>query len=183
MLGEPQTVKVFGIMHLVFAGFGLLSLAWALVMAVIGNPFLAFATKSPEIIAQVEQQAAMQAKMLPLTIIGSAITLIVAILMIIAGIRLLKKRKSGLTWSNRYAWTSLGTKVINMILAFVFTVPIMKETMGSTLEGAGSLSGMAEGIMIGSMVVGALISAIYPTLTLILLNRPKTKAWFATQPD
>jgi hypothetical protein len=28
-LGQPQTVMVFGIMHVVFAGFGLLGGAWA----------------------------------------------------------------------------------------------------------------------------------------------------------
>ena len=45
----------------------------------------------------------------------------------------------------------------------------------------------AQSVMKTTMVVGAVFGVIvtcaYPILTLILLNRPKTKEWFAAQPE
>jgi hypothetical protein len=36
--------------------------------------------------------------------------------------------------------------------------------------------------MLASMIVTAVITLIYPVLTLILLNRSNVKTWFANQP-
>ena len=47
-LGQPQTVKVFGIMHLILAGFGLLSSLWAVFVTVAGNPFINLMPKTPD---------------------------------------------------------------------------------------------------------------------------------------
>lgn len=181
-LGQPQTVKVFGIMHVIFAAFGLLSSVWAVFVIAVGNPFLKLMPKTPEMAAQAKAQAAMEADMMPMTAISTVITVIVGLLMLKAGIMLLKKRRSGLLWSNRYAWTSLAAKVVNIGLAFVYTVPAMKE-MASTMPGGAAMPGGMEWIMIGSMLFGIIIMSAYPILTLILLNRPKTKEWFAAQPD
>jgi preprotein translocase subunit SecG len=38
-------------------------------------------------------------------------------------------------------------------------------------------------IMVGSMLVTFVVMSSYPIITLILLNRPKTKEWFANRPD
>ncbi len=95
MLGEPPAVKVFGILHLVFAAFGLIGAGWGLFVALVGNPFLKF---SPA--GQMDAQVAMQTKISPMTITSGILSLLVAIPMIIAGIQLLQKRRNGLKWSN-----------------------------------------------------------------------------------
>lgn len=168
-LGQPQTVKVFGIMHLIFAGLGLLSSLWAVFVIVVGNPFINLMPKTPEMAAQAKAQAAMQQDMMPLTIISTIMTVVIGLIMLKAGILLLKKRRSGLRWSNRYAWTSLAAKGVNIALAFIYTVPAMKEM--TAMPGATSAlpPGQMEMIMIGSMLIGILISAAYPILTRMAL--------------
>ena len=173
-LGQPQTVKVFGIMHLILAGFGLLSSLWAVFVTVAGNPFINLMPKT---------QAAMQQDMMPMTIISTIMTVVIGLIMLKAGILLLKKRRSGLLWSNRYAWTSLAGKVVNAALAFVYTVPAMKQMMTTTAGASPPMPGGMEWVVIGSMIFGLVITAAYPIITLILLNRPNTKAWFANRPE
>jgi len=185
-LGQPQTVKIFGIFHVILAAYGLLTSVFAAYIVIAGNPFLALMPKNPAMAAQAELQAEMQEKVMPATVITTVVTIIIAILLLVAGIKLLKKRKDGLKWSNRYAWTSLAGKVMNIILAFVYTFPMMKEMterMSHGTHGAGAMPGAMSGIMVGSGILTILVMCTYPILTLVLLNRPSTKEWFAAQPD
>lgn len=59
-------------------------------------------------------------------------------------------------------------------------MPMMRDMTSS--GGGPGLPGTMENIMIGSMVFGLLLTCLYPVLSLILLNRPKVKEWFASQP-
>lgn len=181
-LAQPQTVKVFGIFHCILAAYGFFGSALALITAFVGNPFLMMLPKTPELAKQMEIQNQMQEKMLPATVISTAFTLIIAALMLIAGIKLLKKRASGLKWSNRYAWASLAGKVLNLILAFAFTFPVM-QGMTEGMPGGAASPGISGSIMVASTLAVTLATCIYPILTLILLNRPNTKAWFAAQTE
>jgi hypothetical protein len=181
-LGQPQTVKVFGIMHVIFAGFGLLSAVWSIFVIVVGNPFLHFMPQTPEMAAQAKMQEAMEQSMMPMTVISTILTVAVGLLMLRAGVLLLKKRRSGLPWSNRYACASLASKVVNIVLAFVYTMPTMKEMMASSMPKGASLPGGMEWIVIGSTLLTILAMSAYPVISLVLLNRPKTKEWFAAQP-
>lgn len=126
-IGEPQTVKIFGILHLVFAAFGTMGIAWALLTAVTGNPFASFGPQTPEMAAQAEMQAQMQDKLMPMNVISNVIAIVVTILMVLAGIKLLKKKKDALKWSNRYAIASIFAKVVGLIMTFAFMMPVMKE--------------------------------------------------------
>jgi len=180
-IGQPQAVKILGIMHVIFAGLGFLGLVWTVFLLTVGNPVFLFMPKTPEMVAQAKAQEAMQSQIMTVTIASSVLTLVIGALMLAAGILLLKKRKSGLKWSNRYAWTSLAGKAVNVVLGFAFTMPVAKESLKTT---SGSLpAGAPEAIFIGSMVLGIVLASIYPILTLVLLNRPSTKAWFANQPE
>ena len=178
LLDEPPAVKVFGILHLVFAGLGLIGAGWGLFVALVGNPFLKF---SPA--GQMDAQIAMQTKISPMTITSGILSLLVAIPMIIAGVQLLKKRRNGLKWSNTYAWSSLGAKLINLVLAVTIMIPAMQEmTQGmlASSKAPAAVSGMMSGFMAVGTIGGVVISCVYPILALVLLNRPATKAWFAT---
>jgi hypothetical protein len=179
MLGEPPAVKVFGILHLVFAGLGLIGTVWGLFIAVAGNPFLKLSESTPQLGAQI----AMQAKIQPMTITSSILSLLVAVPMIIAGIQMLKKRQSGLKWSNTYAWSSLGAKLINLVLAVTIMIPAMQEMMRGMLASSkvpAPFSGIMAGVMAGGAIGGVVVSCVYPILSLVLLNRPATQAWFAS---
>lgn len=178
----PPAVSVFGILHLVFAGLGVVGGAWGLFMVVAGNPFLKMGRSNPQLNAQFEAQIAMQAKISPVTITSSILSLVVAIPMIIAGIQLVKKRKHGLKWSNAYVWSSLGAKFVNLVLAATILVPAMTEMTRGMMANShvpDSFSNIMAGAMAGGAIGGVLISCIYPITTLVLLNRPLTRAWFA----
>ena len=180
--GQPQTVKIFGILHLVFSAFGIFGIVSALVIALFGNPFLKMIPQTPELAKQAQIQAEMQEKMMPMTITTNLIGIVVTALMITAGIQLLRKKKTGLQWSNRYAIGSLIAKAIGGVLMFTVMLPLMRESLPAHTTSSGGMGAMEVG-MIGGAIGGVLISAIYPILTLILLNRPNTKTWFANLPQ
>jgi len=179
--GKPQAVTIFGIMHIIFAAFGFLSSIWAAFIAFAGNPFLNFGPKNPAMEAQAKAQAEMQEQMLPGTLISTAVTLVIAALMLTAGIQLLKKRRSGLVWNNRYAWTSIVGKAITIALIFIYTVPAMEEMM-SGMGGKTPMPGGFGSMMAMGMVIWIVTTAIYPILALFFLNRRPVKEWFAAQP-
>lgn len=181
----PPAVKVFGILHLVFAGFGVISAIWALFIAFVGNPFLKMAGTNPQLGEQIDAQIAMQAKINPVSITSSILSLLVAVPMIVAGVLLLKERKNALKWSNAYAWSSLGAKTINLILAVTILVPAMQEMTRGILKTTpmpGPASDVMSMAMAGGAIGGVLVSCIYPIVTLVILNRPATKEWFAGRP-
>jgi len=185
LLGEPAAVKVFGVLHLVFAGLGIISAVWGLFIAVIGNPFLKLTAANPEMSRHLDAQLAMQAKINPMSITAAILSMIVAIPMIIAGIQLLKRRKNALMSSNTYAWSSLGAKLINLVLTVTILVPAMQEMTRGITGGApmpAGFPGIMSGFMAGAAIGGVLVSSIYPILTLVLLNPAAVKAWFASVP-
>lgn len=181
-IAQPQTVKVFGIMHVLLAVYGFGQTVLGSITAFIGNPVYHFMPKTPQLAKQMELEAQMQDKMLVATVLVLLITSITTVLILIAGIKLLKKRRSGRVWSNRYAWTSLMGKFVTLIVTFVYTIPAMREMAIDPSMPAAAQSVMRTTMVVGT-VVGVLVTCTYPILTLILLNRPKTKEWFAMQPE
>ena len=125
----------------------------------------------------------LQEKTRLMSLTTTILSLLVTVPMIIAGIQMLRNRMNGLKWSNGYACASLCEKVINIILTFTIMLPAMKELTDSVMGGshmpAGARSVMSAS-MIGGAIGGAVITCIYPLLTLILLNRAGPKAWFAS---
>ena len=177
-LGSPQTVKVFGIMHLIFGGLGAAAAIWALWISFFGNPMIKLMGNTP----QAQMQVALQEKMQGVTIVSTVIMLIVTFLILYSGIALLKNRRNAVTWSNRYAVASIIQKMINIILGLIYTVPLTKEMMASAGAPPGVAAGVMETFAIASTIGGGLISCVYPALALIFLNRPVVKTWFANRP-
>lgn len=174
---KPPAVTVFGVLHLVFAGLGLLMAAWSLFGLFMGDVFSGLTSQQ-----QMAAQAALQEKMNPMTIVSIVCSVIVAVPMIVAGVKLLRNGKGALKWSNAYAYLSLFTKLVSVVLVFVIMVPAMDE-MAETITGGEPLPGGMSKWISGSMVIGALlgavVSCIYPVMTLIFLNARGPKAWFA----
>jgi hypothetical protein len=182
MTTEPPVVKIFGVLHLVLAGYGLLFSAWGLFIAIAGNPMLKFFPASGPMAKSMDAQLAMQAKIMPATLTASILSIVIAVPMIIAGIQLLKGRKSGLVWSNRYAYTSLAAKCVNLILAVVIVIPAMREMTQGLLRGTrapGLPENLMSVVMASSVILGVVMGCIYPILSLVLMNRPRVKEWVA----
>ena len=181
----PQAVKVFGILHLVFAGMGLLFGIWGLlsqkVMSMIQN-------MSPGDPSMVIQRKYME-ELWPVTVMGSVFYLGLAALLIIAGLKLVRQNPDGVMWSNRYAWTSITTKLISLVVAVGYVLPLTNRMMGDIVgKSKGMPAGSAEtftGVMKGvnavSTVASPVISCLYPALALYFLSRPQVKAWVANR--
>lgn len=182
--GEPPVVKVFGIIHLVFAGIGVVTALFGLATALLGNPFLKLAGDSPEMRAHLESQIAMQERMMPATIATSILSFLVAIPMVVAGIKLLRKRRDCLKWSNIYAISPLGAKAVNLVLGILVITPAMNEGMREMIKGPGGeqAAQMASGFTAVGGILAVLFTCVYPVLSLILLNRPPVKQWASTLP-
>lgn len=175
-------MKIFGVLHLVFGAYGVFSVLSGLVVIFFGNIFMKAFPQTPELAAQAQAQAEMNDKLMPMNIIATLLTIVVTAFIITAGVTLLKKRRSGLKWSNRYAISSIVMKIIVAVLTVTITYPAMKEMMQSQAPG-GATSGAMEIGMIGGALIGVLLPVIYPILTLVFLNRPATKDWFANRPE
>jgi len=180
-IGIPRIVTVFGVMHIVFAVIGLLSAAWALFSALAGNPFMKMQGAGPE----VQAQLALEAKLMTPVMTHSGLAILIGLVMITAGIKLLKGRRDGLAWSNKYAYLSLLAKVANLVMAFVVVIPATREMMGDVMKGASGMPASATMMMEIFLIAGAvgeiLVTALYPVLALVLLNRKGLREWFAAR--
>ena len=173
---KPASIQVFGILHLLAAGYGLVTGIWALVMLVAGNPFLKMVPEGPGRDMQEKMMKAIE----PMTFVNLGITAIVMVLVAIAGVKLLRSAKNAVKFSNIYAVTSLVAKIVAGVMVMVYMIPAQRQMMQEQLGGAGvpgSAKVIVEGAMAGGAIMGILFSCIYPVLALILLNRKPVKTW------
>jgi len=176
---RPAQIRVFGILHLVIAGFGLLMLAFSAFMQGVSRSMMESQQKAggvQEIQAKMTRE--MTEAMQPLTYLQYGASVILSALLILAGIGLLKWKRSGLKWSNSYAWTSIILKVISIVGMFVLVLPRLNsfvDQMQTGSKGDETMIGVLKASMIGGMLVGPLMYCIYPVLVLILLNRKSVR--------
>jgi ABC-type uncharacterized transport system fused permease/ATPase subunit len=115
--------------------------------------------------------------------------LILAVLLIISGIKMLKGKRDALRWSNRYAWASLGTKFASFVIALLFVAPVFRRAgdvmMQQIGQEVGAVPGMDAGLgwvstlMVVLAVITPVIACVYPVLVLMLTNRQPVKDWLA----
>ncbi|WAC21397.1 hypothetical protein OVA24_08355 [Luteolibacter sp. SL250] len=174
---KPAILQVFGILHLLAAGYGLITGLWGIFMAVAGNPFINMVPPGPARDAQENMTRAIQ----PMMNINLGITAVLVVLVTIAGIKLLRAKKDAVKASNRYAIASLLGKIAGGVLVFIYMVPAQRQMMEDQLGQMGDLpAGMKTGMdaaMIGGAIGSILFTCLYPILTLILLNRRSVKGW------
>lgn len=176
----PAAVKVFGILHLVLAGIGLLGGVWAFASNKVMS---AFQSADPSMVIQMKYAE----EMWPVTVMSGIFALGLAALLLVSGLKLVRSQPDGVLWSNRYAWTSITTKVIGLVVAVVYVLPMTHRMMGELVGNTPGLPAGASGAMAGFMksmtavgtVIGPVISCIYPALALYFLSRPAVKAWAA----
>jgi len=183
---EPAAIKVFGILHLVLAGLGLLNGTWGIVGSALSSRFAGLGMpEGPETEGIVRSQQAYMSEITWVGVLNGVFSLVLAVLLLVAGIKLLKRRPDALSWSNGYAWSSIGFKVVGVLIAVLVVLPasnrMMDQMMGDMPGGAeGFATGMKVGTSLAS-VVGAVLSMTYPILALVLLNREPVKNFLAAK--
>jgi hypothetical protein len=180
-LPAPAAVKVFGILHLVLAGLGILSGFWGF----FSMKFTAMMQK----MTPTDPTAVMQMKYMedlwPVTVMSSTFALGLAALLLVSGLKLVREQADGIPWSNRYAWTSIVTKVIALVVAVAYVLPLTHRMMGEIVGNtpdlppglAGTMTGFMKSMSAIGTVLGPVLSCLYPALALYFLNRPAVKAW------
>ncbi|MBK1829312.1 hypothetical protein JIN77_01110 [Verrucomicrobiaceae bacterium R5-34] len=175
MAVNPTPVpKVFGIIHIVYAclgGIGALVAVGSVVMIKTLMAKVGGETEEVDVFLEAYQQMEVY------TYIDAGLKLVLALLLLVAGIGLLKKR----LWAQKL---SVTWAVLRIVSAIVMTIVMMgpsrefQEKMGQVTEnqpGAidqSQLQGTMQGV---SSVVGIIFLCIYPILTLVFLSRKSVK--------
>lgn len=198
---EPQSIKVFGVIHLVFGILGLLFALFS-IATYIALPFVLnwgvdrlkeeMDSSDPGTEAVLGMLDAIKTLFADLTIVNwvTAITsLVVSFLILVAGIALLKKKKTGVAKSNRYVIASICAKVLNLGLYFAIGMaanakyqeaiseltPRVKGARSPGGPGGLDMDQLQSMISSGGAVFGIALSAVYPILAYIMLNKPAVK--------
>ena len=108
-------------------------------------------------------------------------------LLLASGLMLVRSQPRGVTWSHRYAWTSIATKTISLVVTVAVVLPAMQRMMdeamafppGMPAGAADKMTGIMKSFTAISTVATPLISCIYPALALFFLSRPAVKEWAA----
>jgi len=161
---RPTSATVFGILNLVFAGFGLIgivaSVGLLMVKANSDNPVVKIMQESPGF--------ALWFKIcIPLGLLSCGVLLA-------AGIGLLLVKPWGRLLSIGYAIYAIVFGIAGMLVNFLFLVrPMLEQAKGkSGPEAAGAIAGAIGGS------IGGCFGMIYPILLLIFMFRPVILAAF-----
>lgn len=187
MLQEPGAIKVFGVLHLVIAGYGLLMGIISLVSTVFFQG-LSKNLATPRGVAGpsgAEQEMAMMSYMNELktyTYASLAFSFALAVMLIIAGIGLLKGREKGRVMSIRYAWASLAAKLIGIVMTVAIVMPATKRMTDTLYQGMpGGMANTMGSVMQYSQLFGILITCTYPIIVLVVMKGQKIKEYMAAR--
>ncbi|OYV06970.1 MAG: hypothetical protein CFE26_03425, partial [Verrucomicrobiales bacterium VVV1] len=161
------------------AGIGILGVAVGAIMLQFKEAMLRMQDKAGALQAQ---QANISRAVLEATNevnwYGYGASVLLALLLIVAGIGLLKRKRAGLLWSNVYAWTSVTTKIGNILLFYLMVIPRLDKALAD-LNLSSPESKMMASLMRNSTVASGILipvlCCIYPVLVLILLNRESVR--------
>ncbi len=168
MNNRPTSVTVFGILNLVFGVLGICGLAFSLVMFLVPQDP---AMPNPVLVLMQDNMAFMV-----FTYISTTLGFIASIVLIAAGVGLLKVKPWGRHLSIGYGIYAIISVVIGSIVNyFVIMRPILNEVVGRDQAGPVVIGGVIGGVL------GGCFSLIYPVLLLIYMFTPRVKAAFSGQ--
>lgn len=179
----PGPIKVFGILHLVIAGLGIFGGIWTALTVLYFADFIAWTNRmsgGKQADSLQQSQVAYMDEIAWLTWLQLGFSVILIVLLIIAGINLLKTRDKGRVMSVRYAWTSIGMKIVGLGLMLVYAMPAASRMNENMLQDVGVQAGQAMGAFTTiSSIVGMASSLIYPILVLFIVNSEKVRNYLA----
>jgi len=175
---EPKRIQVFAILHIVFGGVGVLSVLGGMVMTPLQTKMMdqniANAVSDEQRVIY-EVQKGFYDAMGAYNWVSYLIAAVVAGLILTAGIMLLKRRATGLKVSNAYAWTSIGAKLLNIVLFFLLAKPALDAILNQVLGDLGSdvqkFAGIVTAVVVVVVIISAVLGMIYPFLVLKMLNK------------
>lgn len=187
---EPKAIKIFGVLHLVLGGIGVLGLLWGVAQIFVGDALLKLQSSGDEEVYEI--QKGMQDELQVPTMVGLVVSLVVTTLIIRAGLKLVRNRKDAVQASSLYSYASIGGKVISLILTVTYTIPVLNRYFDELTEkmvaagGAGSGASSAESIMnmtksltSVSGIVMPVLMCLYPVLALVFLKKKSVKDYLA----
>jgi len=197
---EPKSIKVFGVLNLVFGCLGAFSAAAGLAVLVCLDPLMgwiigmienggtAAAAPGEEAARLFRAMRTMMSEMAPANWINTIGTMLLSVLILVSGAKLLKRRRNAVTASNFYACSSLAFKVLGVVLYFTVVHEALtayyEATAGLTPAGpAGGAAMLQAQKVVGaaSSLAGYALAAVYPVLVLVFLNKPGVRHYLSRQ--
>jgi hypothetical protein len=131
-----------------------------------------------------ELMTAMMDKLAVFTYLSIAVSVILIVMLTIAGFGLLKSRESGRVMSVRYAWTSIITKIMALIYTVLVVIPVTKEMTAASYQGGPpGMDGVMDVVMQAGQLISVLITFIYPIVVLCVMNGRKVRDYLAAKAD
>lgn len=158
---KPASITVFGIINIVWGAMGICGVAATSAMFFIPLPQDArFPNPALELL---ESNQAYRVFMIGSLAFGGLATVI----LIAAGIGLLKSRRWGRSLSLGWAWYAIAAMIIGLIGNWFFLWQPLLADAGARggAEQAGLFTGMIGGVL------GSVLGLVYPILLLVLLKR------------
>lgn len=173
---RPTSVTVFGILNIVFALLGFCAIAVSLAGPVIQKAAEQAAAdagqQANEDPGQKLQKAIAANQGLQLLgQIQAGLGGIASIVLLIAGIGLLKMQPFGRTLSIGYAIYDILSKIVFLVINLILMMPVF-ETVQQEAPGA---AGALGGLLMGSAACGLIFTLIYPIVLLIFMMRSKVR--------
>lgn len=192
---QPGRIKVFGVIHIVFGALGILGALFNIAMGTLIpllNQAMEGATTGsgaadPQMVELLAAVKTMLSDMIPVYLVKGLSGLVVAILILVAGIRLVKCRKSAVGSSNLYTWASIGARCLNLGVYLAIGMAASNryyeamEKLGPTSASAPGMGMMQfqQSMGVGVAIIGSLVAMVYPILAFIMLNKPVAKQFLA----
>jgi len=165
---RPTSVTVFGILNIVFGGFGLMGLCCAIGMLDMAN--------ADDLWLQAMRHNALFHGWM---IFAHSIGFLGSIALCAAGIGLLLLKEWARVLSIVYGILAIVLEIVGTIISVVVLLPaVMSRTAG--LQGPAALGPRVGAI---GATIGGCFGLVYPVLLLIFMTRPKVVAAFKAQPD
>lgn len=173
--------KVFGILHLVFGGLGIVLGLFSVVSVLFAGQVkkMQFATYPDDVKEQMIEAMQPVYDTQKWDMLSAGFSVVLAVIMIVAGLKLVKYRRQGLKISNIYSALSVLHKFGAVIIVLMIKAPAMRE-VGEKLDRIGDVQSSGMSTMIGPAAIilgiaGAVIMVIYPVLCYFLLNKKQSK--------
>lgn len=165
---NPVSLKVFGILNLVFAVMGVCGIGAAAVTL-----FVNFIPQDPNIPNPALDLMQNDAGYRIISMVGIALGGVFTIVLVVAGVGLLQRRRYGRTASIAYAWYAIVAQLVMLVVNFFYIYQPMLNQLGQQGGGQPQQSFIAY-VSLGTGIVGAFLALIYPVLLLVFMYRRKT---------
>lgn len=166
--------KVFGILHIIYAALGgllgLFGLGGGALMKAMFQEVTKVAREEGQDISKVTDALD---SLMTISMIQSVVAIVFAVLLLVAGIKLLKYQESGRKLSNIWAISRMVVAIPLAFMAISAQATLQEEIQNLSQETSGiDMSALAG---VGGLI-GIVLVCIYPVLSLIFVNKEQSKA-------